>query len=199
MLAKRGLAWRNRWNTSGTPGTPTVLAKRGLACWNTSKSTSSINSRKYREIPGTWHVSPERGLTEQIQVFYRGRPAAALQRCTRSTGCSAAAAAAPAAALLLQLAARRCCCSSLQLAAAALSAGEVRRREQSKIGNPFARSLQKFAIAHFAPVRLSIVGSVAPGLLEMGYIQLQKRASPERSCTSSEAHVPYERPQWNPP
>ena len=102
VLAKRGLAWRNRWNTSGTPGTPTVLATRGLACWNTSKSTSSINSRKYREIPGTWHVSPERGLTEQIQLFYRGRPAAALQRCTRctrSTGCSAAAAAAPAAAL----------------------------------------------------------------------------------------------------
>ena len=112
VLAKRGLAWRNRWNTSGTPGTPTVLAKRGLACWNTSKSTSSINSRKYREIPGTWHVSPERGLTEQIQLFYRGRPAAALQRCTRctrSTGCSAAAAAAPAAALLLQLAAAARC------------------------------------------------------------------------------------------
>ena len=130
MLAKRGLAWRNRWNTSGTPGTPTVLAKRGLACWNTSKSTSSINSRKYREIPGTWHVSPERGLTEQIQLFYRGRPAAALQRCTRctrSTGCSAAAAAAPAAALLLQLAARRCCCSSLQLAAAAARCSPLQR------------------------------------------------------------------------
>ena len=115
MLAKRGLAWRNRWNTSGTPGTPTVLAKRGLACWNTSKSTSSINSRKYREIPGTWHVSPERGLTEQIQVFYRGRPAAALhplhrlQRCSSRCTRSSAAAAARCSPLLLQLAAARCC------------------------------------------------------------------------------------------
>ena len=105
----------NTWNTYSVS-----KARFGLLehLW----STSSINTRKYRGVPGTWHVSPERGLTEQIHLFYRGRPAAALQRCTRctrSTGCSAAAAAAPAAALLLQLAARRCCCSSLLLQLAA--------------------------------------------------------------------------------